>query len=260
MAAALYFAERSWQVVATMRRPAAAANMANHSGIDIQQLDVTRPEHIQRVVKHTIDTYGHIDAVVNNAGMGVVGVFEGATPTQIQQQFDTNVFGTMNVIRGVLPHFRQRRQGVIVNVSSGIGQVGIPILSLYNGTKYAVEGFSESLMYELAPLGIRVKLVMPGHISTKFFDNIQMAGTADGPNEQTLADYRGYEAHMLKKHIQMNSRGALPKVAAKVIFRATTDGRRKLRYLAGPDVKLFLAARKLLPDGLFFRIIKSQLK
>ena len=253
-AAALYFANKGWQVLATMRRPEQEQHLTGHSNIDVQRLDVTDAHNIRQVVANAIAAYGQVHAVVNNAGMGVFGVFEGATAQQIELQFNTNVFGTMNVIREVLPHFRANRSGVIVNISSGVGQVAVPVLSLYNSTKYAVEGFSESLQYELAPMGIRVKLVLPGHIRTNFFTSM-VTTSVEG-----LPDYQAYHQHMLAKHASMNNQGVAPEVVARVIYRAVTDGRRKLRYLAGPDVKLFLAARKLLPDALFFRLMKSQLK
>lgn len=120
----------------------------------------TRPAH--RAIADTIQTFGRLDAIVNNAGYGAVGAFEAATPDQIRRQFDTNVFGVMNVVRAVLPHFRAKKAGTIINVASAGGRIAFPLYSLYHGTKWAVEGFSEALQFKLNQFNVRVKIIEPG--------------------------------------------------------------------------------------------------
>ena len=120
----------------------------------------TRPAH--RSIADTIQTFSRLDAIVNNAGYGAVGAFEAATPDQIRRQFDTNVFGVMNVVRAVLPHFRAKKAGTIINVASVGGRITFPLYSLYHGTKWAVEGFSEALQFELNQFNVRVKIIEPG--------------------------------------------------------------------------------------------------
>ncbi len=144
-ATAIYFAERGWKMVATMRTPEKAGEWAQHSNVTLMRLDVLEIDSIKQAISDTINKFGRIDAVVNNAGYGLVGAFEASTNEQIQRQFDTNVFGLMNVCREIIPHFREQRGGTIINVASMGGQLTFPLYSLYHGTKWAVEGFSESL-------------------------------------------------------------------------------------------------------------------
>jgi NADP-dependent 3-hydroxy acid dehydrogenase YdfG len=163
------FQAKNWKVAATMRSPEKAEDLQKIVDLECLRLDVTDIESIKSAIAETLDKFGRIDAVVNNAGYGLIGPFEAATPEQIEKQFQTNVFGLMNVYREVLPYFREQRRGFIVNVASVGGRVTFPLYSLYHATKWAVEGFSESLQYELEQFNIRVKIIEPGPIKTDFY-------------------------------------------------------------------------------------------
>src|SRR5699024_7084441 len=154
---ARHFLDRDWQVIATMRTP--RTDLLPASGhLRILPLDVTDPDSIRKAV----DAAGPIDALVNNAGIGAVAPFELTSPTLARELFETNTIGTMAMTQAVLPQFRQRRRGTIVNVTSTVTLKALPLVSLYTASKAAVNAFTESMAIELAPHGIRVHLVLPG--------------------------------------------------------------------------------------------------
>ncbi len=259
-ATALYFQKRGWNVAATMRSPeqviskeAGRANsLTNLDRLAFLKLDVTDSDSIKAAVAEAIEKFGAIDVLVNNAGYGMLGAFETSTPEQIQRQFNTNVFGLMETTRAVLPHFRDRQSGVIVNVASVGGRVAFPLYSLYHSTKWAVEGFSESLQHELLAFNIRVKIIEPGPIKTDFYDrSAERTSNPDFPEYEALSD------RVLTKLNQIGTTGASPHVVAKTIYTASTDNSWKLRYPADPLAKQLLLARKLLPDFLFTKLIRQ---
>jgi NAD(P)-dependent dehydrogenase (short-subunit alcohol dehydrogenase family) len=254
-ATAIRFARQGWRVAATMRNPEREEYPDNYPDIRSYALDVTQDEEtIASIIQSIISDMGAIDVVVNNAGIGVFGVFEAADFAMIKKQFDTNLFGLMRVTQSILPHFRERRTGVIVNVSSGVGRIALPLQSLYNATKFAIEGFSESLQYELAPLGIRVKLVEPGNIKTKFFQSLNVI------KNDKLPEYQSYHQKVLANHFKLDATGASPEMVARVIYHAANDEAARLRYPAGKDVAGIIRIRKLLPERMFFRLVRSQLE
>ncbi|MBC7899154.1 MAG: SDR family oxidoreductase [Saprospiraceae bacterium] len=244
------FQAKSWKVAATMREPEKADDLRNIVDIECIRLDVTDIESIKSAIGETLEKFGRIDAVVNNAGYGLLGSFEAAAQEQIERQFQTNVFGVMNVCREILPYFRENKRGYIVNVTSVGGRMTFPFSSLYNSTKWAVEGFSESLQYELEQFNIRVKIIEPGPIRTDFYNR-----SKDVTKKEGLTVYD----HFLEKAMaNMNQAGQTApdgKAVAETIYDAVTDGSRKMRY--GVNTKGILAARKVLPDTLFFPIIKK---
>ncbi|MEY3304388.1 MAG: hypothetical protein RLZZ139_2761 [Cyanobacteriota bacterium] len=255
-ATALYFQKQGWNVVATMRSPDKetdrADSLAKLDRLICLKLDVTDHQTIIDAVAETIARFGAIDVLVNNAGYGMLGAFETSTPTQIQRQFETNVFGLMETTRAVLPHFRDRKQGVIVNVASIGGRVAFPLYSLYHSTKWAVEGFSESLQHELLAFNIRVKIVEPGPIKTDFYER-----SAERTSNPDFPAYDEFSDRILTKLNQIGTTGALPEVVAKTIYKASTDNSWKLRYPADPIAKQLLFIRKLLPDFLFTKIVRQ---
>lgn len=147
-----------------MRNPADGAALAELANVRVLALDVTDRASIEAAVQQA----GRVDVLINNAGYGVFGPFETASEEVIEKQFSTNVYGVFNVTRAVLPGMREQKSGVILNVSSIGGLITFPLFSLYHATKFALFGFSESLQYELAPFGIRVKVVAPGGVKTDF--------------------------------------------------------------------------------------------
>ncbi|MBS1811578.1 MAG: SDR family oxidoreductase [Acidobacteria bacterium] len=251
-ATASYFAEQGWNVVATMRTPENAGEWAKHSNITLIRLDVLDLASIQEAIRDSLRKFGKIDAVMNNAGYGLVGPFEASTNEQIKRQFDTNVFGLMNVCREIIPHFREQRGGTIINVASMGGRLTFPLYSLYHGTKWAVEGFSESLQFELQPFKIRLKIIEPGAIKTDFYDRSMEVMSKPGLTV--------YDAYVNKALPNMNKFGETapgPEKVAQVIYQAATDGSGKLRYQVNSAP--LLALRRLLPlswfQGLMRKII-----
>lgn len=246
------FQSKNWKVAATMRVPEKVEDLRKIVDVECIRLDVTDTDSIKAAINSTLDKFGRIDAVVNNAGYGLVGAFEAATREQIEKQFQTNVFGVMNVCREILPYFREQKRGIIVNVASVGGRITFPFYSIYHATKWAVEGFSESLQYELEQFNIRVKIIEPGPIKTDFYDRSQ-----DVTRKEGLAAYD----YMLDKAIpNMQKAGAdAPdgSIVAQTIYEAVTDNSKKLRYPV--NTKGMLAARRFLPDGLFSKVIKSVL-
>jgi short-subunit dehydrogenase len=188
--------------------------------------------------------------VVNNAGYGLVGAFEAATPEQIERQFQTNVFGVMNVCREILPVFREQKRGTIVNIASVGGRITFPLYSLYHATKWAVEGFSESLQYEVELFGIRVKIIEPGPIKTDFYNRSQ-----DLTRRKGLTVYDSFIEKVMPNMQKAGEDAPDGKIVADVIYEAVTDGTKKLRYPV--NTKGILTARKFLPDSLFFKVVKG---
>jgi len=255
-AAALYFARQGWNVIATMRTPKDDGALAGFPNILVSRLDVQDQDSITQAIAGGIERFGSIDAVVNNAGFGLFGVFEAASEEKIQEQFDVNVFGLMRVTRSILPHFRSRRSGTVINVTSGAGVFGLPMISLYTASKFAVEGFSESLSYELAALGITVKVVEPGGVLETGF------GARSGAEAQELnpiTDYDAFNAAAAKTFAGLRSqRLATSEDVAKVIFEAATDGSNRLRYVATEDIAPMVKARRETSEDIYMAMMRAR--
>ena len=162
------FVEKGWNVIATMRSPEKEEELSKIEGVMVVRLDVTDKRSIREAVAAGVSRFGGIDVLVNNAGYGAFGALEVAPDEVIRQQFEVNLFGLIDVTKAVLPGMRERKSGVIINVSSVGGRLTFPFATLYHATKFAVEGLTESLQYELNPLGIRLKIVEPGGYRTNF--------------------------------------------------------------------------------------------
>lgn len=252
---AKYFAENGWNVAATLRNPEKDTQLKNLDNIKLYRLDVTNPETIQDAIEQAIKDFGGIDVIVNNAGYGVVGAFEAATEEQIKEQFDTNLFGAMNVIRAILPYFRKKRKGLIINVSTVGGRSTFPIYSLYHSSKWALEGFSESLQYELKPFNIKVKIVEPGPVKTEFTGRSQVVTKKAG-----LTDYDEFVIPIHKASVEFTKKAIGPIKTAKVIFKAANDPSDKLRYPGDFLCRALLFFRWLLPYRLFSSLISLFLR
>ncbi|GAA4311135.1 SDR family oxidoreductase [Mucilaginibacter gynuensis] len=254
-AAAKFFHQKGWNVIATMRSPEKETELQDQDNFLITRLDVQKPDTIKAAVEAGIARFGSIDALVNNAGYGQYGVFESLTPAIIQEQFDVNVFGVMNTIREVLPHFRERKAGTILNISSGAGRFTLPIISMYCASKFALEGFSEALSFELAALNIGVKIIEPGGTSTNFIaESAQRFACKEG-----LGEYDNFLAAASQmfdslKEMQL----ATAEEVAEVIYNAATDGTDTLRYVVGnDDFKQRLANRLTMPDQDYINSVKN---
>lgn len=243
------FQTKDWKVAATMRSPEQAVELANIVDVETFELDVTDIGSIQDAIAATLEKFGRIDAVVNNAGFAVVGPFEAATQEQIELQMDTNVYGVMNVCREILPYFREQKRGCIVNVASMGGRMTFPLYSLYHASKWALEGFSEALQYEIKDFGIKVKIIEPGPIKTDFYHRSQSITRKAG-----LTAYDGFVARALPNLQKAGETAPDGTVVADTIYRAVTDGSWKLRYPV--NSRMILAARRFLPDSIFLPIVK----
>ena len=251
------FAAKGHNVVATMRNTAAVPELDGLPNVLVTRLDVQDAESIQEALKTAINRFGHIDAVVNNAGFSLWGVFESLPRKKIQEQFDVNVFGVMEVTRAVLPHFRARRKGVIVNVSSGAGVFGLPMITAYNASKFALEGFSESLSYELLSQGIVVKIVEPGGVlDTKFSQRLAQEA-AEAPAAPD--DYAEFIAGTEEVFAGLRAnRLATSADVAKVIFDAVTDGTTQLRYVATDDIRPLVDARRSTSEADYIEMMRGK--
>lgn len=220
-------------VVATVRSQPAqlVATLHNHPNLSVVQMDVTQEDQVQAAVKQGIARFGRLDVLVNNAGYGIVTAIEEATDAEVRKQYDTNVFGLLNVTRAVLPYLRQQKTGHIINFSSLFGYDAIPGWGLYGSTKFAVEGLSKGLAAELAPLGIHVTVVAPGLFTTDFLstDSYVAAKTIIDDYQETVGPMRsGADA------LHGNQPGD-PKKFAQVILQLANTEQPPLHLPVGKD-------------------------
>jgi NAD(P)-dependent dehydrogenase (short-subunit alcohol dehydrogenase family) len=249
------FHEKGWNVVATMRSPDQETELTALDNVLVTRLDVTDPSSIQSAIDAAAAEFGQIDVLLNNAGYGAYGPLEATPDANIERQFDTNVIGLLKVTKAVLPYFRAQKSGVIVNVSSIGGRLTFPLGTLYHGTKFAVEGLSEALHYELEPIGIRVKIVEPGMIATDFGGR-----SFDFNNDESMAEYQPTVQGLFAAFEAVGEQVSPPSVVADVIYRAVTDGTDTLRYPAGEDAVALLAARSQQDDAAFIAGLKAQFR
>ncbi|HZF29069.1 MAG TPA: SDR family oxidoreductase [Gammaproteobacteria bacterium] len=250
-AAARLFAARGWNVVATMRSPNKEKDLAKVPGITLRALDITDPQQIERAVADTL-ALGDVDVVFNNAGYGMSGPLEGMTDEQMLRMVQTNLMGPIRVTKAFVPRFRQKRAGLFVNTTSIGGLITVPLNSMYHATKWALEGWSESMSFELGQFGIGLKIVEPGGMRTDFFTRSLDVGR-----------HEAYDALVDKvmgaiTDPKQMSTYSTPDDIAKVVYEAATDGKDQLRYLAGADAKATYAARVQGGDEAFRRAIKMQ--
>jgi NAD(P)-dependent dehydrogenase (short-subunit alcohol dehydrogenase family) len=254
---ALFLAERGFAVYATMRDASDAGSLLNDprsskGKLRVLPLDVTDTASIQRAVETIVAEAGGIYGVINNAGIGLRGYFEDLDSQDIRKMFDANLFGVMEVTRAVLPHMRQAKRGRILFISSVGGRIGSLGVSTYCSSKFALEGFGESLFMELAPLGIRVSLIEPGIIKTERWTiNRGVAPRATDPRSPYYAWFMQSEREA-EKLVQAST--ATPADVAAVVHQALTAETPKLRYMIGRKAKLAVALRRWLPGDLFERI------
>lgn len=254
-ATALRFQSEGWNVIATMRDPGAGADLAALDNVLVTRLDVTDSASIAAAVNEGIDRFGRIDVLLNNAGYGAYGPLEAFSTDRIRRQFDTNVIGLLEVTKAVLPQMRANRAGAIVNISSIGGQITFPLGTLYHGTKFAVEGLSEALHYELEPLGIRVRIVEPGMIRTDFGGR-----SFEFAMNDSLTDYAPTAQAMGRLFGNLASNPSAPELVADAIWNAANDTSSRLRFRAGQDAETLLDRRKLENDESFLGSIKALMR
>jgi NAD(P)-dependent dehydrogenase (short-subunit alcohol dehydrogenase family) len=236
-----YFLEKGWKVCATARSPEKLGTWSTRNGVIRLPLDVTSNDSVQCAIADALRLAGKIDVVVNNAGVGLAGPLEAIPMEEFEAHFQTNLFGAVRVIQSIMPSFRKQRGGIIVNVSSVVGTFGVPFISPYCAGKFAMEGLSESLYYELLPFNIRIKLVEPGGIKTKF--------------RQDFAQHKAYQPNLgaaeavFQKSASPESALPGPRGVAEAIFKAATDGTQRLRYPVKTQGASVL--HRLLPESLW---------
>ncbi len=247
------FHQEGWNVVATMRTPEKEEELNKLENVLVTKLDVTDLQSIGDAVSAGIAKFGKIDALLNNAGYGAYGPLEAMPRENIVRQFNTNVIGLLDVTKAVLPHFRQNKSGSIINISSIGGKMTFPLGTLYHGTKFAVEGISEALSFELDKIGIKVKIVEPGAIATDFGGR-----SFDFQNDESLEEYQPSVQALFGGWEKAMVNASPASLVADIIFTAATDDSETLRYRAGADAEQLLDARASMSDADFIGMIKSQ--
>ena len=247
------FQSKGWNVIATMRNPENETELNQLKNVLVIKLDVLDLDTIQNAINDGIQEYGGIDVLLNNAGYGAYGPLESFSRDKILRQFNTNVIGLLDVTKAVLPHFRQNKKGIIINISSIGGKMTFPLGSLYHGTKFAVEGISESLHYEVEQFGGKVKIIEPGMIATDFGGR-----SFDFNNDENMTEYQKIVGALMTALPTMAQNASPASVVAQVIYEAATDGKSQLRYTAGADAKMVLSHRQQFDDATFIDGIKTQ--
>jgi len=250
-ATARVFSSKGWNVIATMRAPEKEAELGKLPGVVLLGLDITDKRQIEAAAARAVEM-GEVDVVFNNAGYGLAGPLEGTTDEQILRIVDTNLLGTIRTTKAFIPHFRKKRSGLFINTTSIGGLVAVPFNSLYHATKWALEGWGESMAFELNQLGIGMKTVSPGGMKTDFFTRSFDVGRH--------ADYDALVSKVMgvitdPKRMETYS---TPGQIAEVVYEAATDGKDQLRYVAGADAKATYAARLQLGDEAFRKAIGQQ--
>jgi len=254
----LFLAKNGFKTYATMRNLSKAENIKQRIDdenlpVEILQLDVTDDTSVRNAINKIVEKEGRIDVLVNNAGYVLIGASEDLSSDEIKAVFDTNVFGVFRTTQAVLPSMRKQNNGRIITISSLSGFSGFPAISAYVSTKYAVEGFTESLRYEVSPFGIKASVVEPGIIKTQAIERAITAKKAkeNSPYSDIVQKItKGIESVMRKK-------GSPASVVAKAVLKAATDENPEIRYPAGEDAKMFLQARKNKSDKEFEEFVKS---
>jgi NAD(P)-dependent dehydrogenase (short-subunit alcohol dehydrogenase family) len=255
---ALMLARNGFQTYATMRNLAKSENIKSIASkenlpIYIEQLDVTDNKSVTNAIQAIVSKANGIDVLVNNAGYALTGAFEDLAIEEIKAQYETNLFGLIRTTQTVLPIMRKQKSGAIVNISSGAGRFGYPGGSAYVSTKFAVEGLSESMAYELEPFGIKVILIEPGVIKTNIANGMVIAEKSQNPN----SPYSQIMQKMSTSFEHMLENASSPDVVAKVVLKAVTSENPSLRYLAGKDVEMWIDAKRNISDDQFYKMIKQ---
>jgi len=255
---ALLLARNGYITYATMRSPEKDTSIktaVQKEGLPIRvvQLDVTDDSSVKNAVDHIISEAGRIDVLVNNAGYGLGGALEDLSMEEIKSQYETNLFGLIRVTQAVLSTMRKQRSGRILNLSSGAGIFGYPGGSAYVSTKFAVEGLSESIAYELEPFGIKVILIEPGFIRTNFTNVMVVAKKAQDP----ASPYSELMQKIMASASELAKNASDAELVANIILDAASNPNPRLRYLAGKDVESWAAGKKNMDELEFFNMIKG---
>lgn len=252
LATAQLFLTRGWNVIATMRSPQPRL-FDNNDRVLVAALDVTNPASIAETIANGIARFGRIDAIVNNAGIGLFGAAEATPDELVRQAFETNTFGVIATARAIIPHMRERGSGTIVNVTSSVGIAPMPLVAAYTASKYAIEGYSESLAYELGLFGIRVKIVQPGLAPTTRF----ASNSGGNINDRLPSDYVEFAGRYFKSMQEYPTAYTTADDVANAVYAAATSTGDKLRYPAGADSDMLSELRRSLPELEFMARVRT---
>ena len=222
--------------------------------IEILELDVDSEESVNQAIKTVSEKKGRIDVLVNNAGYGMWGTVEDVSIDEFKKQFETNFFSIIRLIQKVAPIMRKQSSGNIVNISSVAGRIGFPVSPAYISSKFALEGLSESLRFELMPFGINVIIIEPGVIKTNFFDSMKLS-----EKSQEDSTYKEITDKVISGVKMMAEMGTSPKEVADTIIKALKDEKPLPRYVVGNDAMMFLEAKKMKTDIEFENYLKKEL-
>lgn len=257
----LTLARNGFHTYATMRnmggeKSKPLTEVAKNENLQLRaiELDVDNDKSVIDAINTIVEERERIDVLINNAGYALGGALEDSSMDEIKAQFETNFFGAVRATKAVLPVMRRQGAGKIVNITSMGGRIAIPLGSSYHGSKFALEGLSESIRYELEPFGIKVILIEPGAVGSNFWKNIKIAESSSDPN----SPYTQFGNKILKAYEQMEQNTISPSVVAKTILDAVTSNNPQLRYVVGEDAAKTLEARKNMPDNEFGDLIKKQ--
>ena len=222
--------------------------------ISILELDVDNKESMDNAIEKIMEQKGRIDTLVNNAGWGMWGTVEDVSIDEFKEQFETNFFSIVRMIQKIAPIMRKQKSGSIVNVSSVAGRIGFPVSPAYISSKFALEGLSECLRFELSPFGINVITIEPGVIKTNFFDSMKMAKKSDSNSV-----YNDITSKVISGVKMMAEMGTEPKEVANAILKSINDKNPLPRYIVGNDASMFLEAKKNKTDLEFENYLKKEL-
>ena len=253
----LALAREGYFTYATMRdlkKEAVIKKIAEEENLPLKviELDVDNDDSVQNAVKTIIEEKQRIDVLVNNAGWGIWGTAEDISIEEFRAQFETNFFSVVRMIQKVAPIMRKQGTGDIVNISSIAGRIGFPVSTAYISSKFAIEGLSESLRYELGPFGVDVIIIEPGVIKTNFFDSMKTAKKDDDV-------YKEITEKVISGVKMMAEMGTPPKEVANVIIKSLKDEKPLPRYVVGNDAAMFLEAKKMKTDIEFENYLKKEL-
>lgn len=248
-ATAKLFQSKGWNIIATMRNPEKETELTKLDNVTLFSLDVTNLEQIQEVVAKAIDL-DNIDVVFNNAGYGLMGALEALNDEQVVRQIDTNLLGVMRITKAFIPYFRQNKNGLFITTTSIGGSLGFPLHSIYQATKFGLEGWSESLSFELSQHNIGIKTVAPGAIATDF--------TGRSLDRSSHIAYQELEDKLFGNVDEMMSAASTPEQIAKSVYEAATDGKDKIKYIAGADAENMFQTRTEMGSEEFRKMIREQ--
>jgi len=261
-ATSLLLAKNRFHTYATMRNIEKSADIqqiANKERLPLQviQLDVNDDASIRNSIEKVRSENERIDVLVNNAGYGLIGAFEDLSAEEIKSQFETNFFGVIRLTQQVLPIMRKQKSGTIVNVSSGAGRIGFPGMSAYVSSKFALEGLSESMSYELEPFGIRVVIIEPGVIRTNFKKNSVMSKKS--LDNSSISPYSSIIQKMDASINSIVEHATPPEEVAKAILHAVISNNPELRYLVGNDMIMMAETKKSMSDEDFRKMMMQSI-